>query len=179
MESEQTRTPQNMSDNVDKAARLFAEQETFIRGTIGYFVSDRQEREDIYQELFVYFVRKPIPEDICRLRTWLYRVILDRIRDRKRSQARYQQHLQAYAQQQLKTEMPPQRAVDPDQIDALFALIQEHLSPHEARAIRYKFVHHLTVQQIARSMKVKSTTVSNYLAVGLNKLRALLDKDDT
>jgi len=169
-----------MSDNVDKAARLFAEQETFIRGTIGYFVSDRQEREDIYQDLFVYFVRKPIPEDIVHLRTWLYRVILDRIRDRKRSQARYQQHLQTYAQEQLETEMQPrQRAVDPDRIDALFALIQEHLSPHEARAIRYKFVHHLSVQQIARYMKVKSTTVSNYLAVGLNKLRTLLNKDDT
>lgn len=182
MDSEQANTAKNSEDNVNKAMRLFAEYQDFIQGVLGYFISDPDEQEDAYQDLFVYFIRKPAPDDVVHVKAWLYKTILNHIRDRKRRQLRYAALIQTYGQDRLDNDKEGQSqrpAVDPARMDALYSLIRHHLPSKEAKAMLYRYKDHMSVQDIARKMKVKSTSVSHYLAVGLSKLKGLLNKDDT
>lgn len=179
MDSELTNAPQDTAQQVDWAARLFEEHQAFIRSTLQFFIKNTQEEEEIYQDLFVYFVRKPIPDEVLRVKAWLYRVILDRIRDRKRRQSRYHKRLQAYALERpdrsdIAEAVPPDR----EQIAEVFELIKHHLTERQARAVLYKYQQQLDVEEIARRMEVDPRTVSRYVSVGLKKLRLLLNKDE-
>lgn len=179
MDTERTKTPQESAHQVDGAARLFEEQQSFIQTTIQYFTKDPQEQVELYQDLFLYFVRKPVPADVIRINAYLYRVILDRFRDRKRRQNRYRKRIEAYAQaypaKSCEPENPPP---DRGKMAALFALIEERLRKKEAEAVLYKYKEDLDVEEIARRMNVEPRTVTRYLSTGLRKLRKLLAKDD-
>lgn len=179
MDNEHTNAPQDTAQQVELAARLFEEHHVFIRATLQYFVRDSHEQEELYQDLFVYFVRKPIPDEVLKVKAWLYRVILDRVRDRKRRQGRYHKRLETYAlkypDRSGPLENPPP---DHEQIRTVFELIKNHLSAQQARAVLYKYQQHLEVEEIARRMKVNPRTISRYLSIGLRKLRTLLNKDE-
>ncbi|MBN2513844.1 MAG: sigma-70 family RNA polymerase sigma factor [Sedimentisphaerales bacterium] len=179
MDTERTKTPQETAKQVEWAERLFAEYHTYIRATIKYFLKDPLEQEELYQEIFVYFIHKQIPDDVVRVPSYLYRVILDRVRDRKRKQTRYSNRLQLYAYEQSarqsdEADLFPHR----EQIEEVFALIDTHLTEKEADAVVFRYKHNLDVEEIARKMNVKPRTVSHYLSEGLKKLRNKLLKDD-
>lgn len=179
MDREHFNAPQDAAKRVDEAARLFDEHHVFIRVILEQFLHDPQEEEDVYQDLFIYFVRKPVPEDVILVKSWLYRVILDRVRDRKRRQSRYQKRLKRYAIKhpvlQESVQNPPP---DPEQITEIFGLIRKHLTETQARAVLFKYEQQLEVEEIARRMNVKPRTVSRYISIGLGKLRRFLNKDD-
>lgn len=179
MDNQHINAPQETAQQVNEAARLFDEHGGFIRATLRHFVHDPQEQEEIYQELFVYFVRKPVPEETRRVRGWLYRVILDRVRDRQRRQSRYKKRLRDHA-----LNCPPpsdgqeNTLSDREQVAVVFDLIEKHLDKRQARAVLYKYRHHFEVEEIARRMNVHPNTVLHYVSAGLRKLRTLLNKDD-
>lgn len=179
MDTERTKTPQETAKQVEWAERLFAEYHLYIRATIKYFLKDPLEQEELYQDIFVYFVHKQIPDHVVRVPSYLYRVILDRVRDRKRKQTRDSNRLQHYAYEQSgrqpdESDLLPHR----EQIDEVFALIDTHLTEKEADAVVLRYKHDLDVEEIAQRMKVKPRTVSHYLSEGLKKLRNKLLKDD-
>ena len=178
MDSEHINAPQDTAQQVEWAARLFEEHHVFIRSTLQYFIKDMQEVEELYQDLFVYFVRKPIPNDVLRVKAWLYRTILDRIRDRKRRQSRYHKRLQSYALERPERSDLLDNPPDQEQISGIFELIRQHLTDKQASAVLYKYQDHLEVEEIARRMKVNPRTVSRYVSVGLSRLRKLLNKDE-
>lgn len=178
MDNDPINAPQDTAQQVAQAARLFDEHGGFIRVTLQHFIRDPAEQEELYQELFIYFVRKPVPDGIIRLRAWLYRVILDRIRDWKRRQSRYQNRLAAYAEKHpdragTSSPVPPDR----EQVEGVLEQIKRHLSKRQARAILYRYQYDLEVEEIARRMKVNPRTVTRYVSVGLKKLRMRLHKD--
>lgn len=179
MDSEHSNAPQDTAKQVDGAARLFDEHHAFIQATLHYFVKDPQEQEDIYQDLFIYFIQKPVPDNVQHIKSWLYCVILDRIRDWKRRQSRYYKRLQAYAQEcPEQSDVPTRPSVHRDQLAAVFTLIKDQLTENQARAVLFRYQHHLEIEEIAQRMKIKPRTVSRYVSVGLKKIRALLNKDE-
>ena len=179
MDTERTKTPQETAQQVDGAARLFDEHHSYIQATIQYFTKDPQEQVEFYQELFIYFVRKPVREDVIRIKAYLYRVILDRFRDRKRHQARYRKHLEAYAHSHPGRPCEPENpSPDRQKMVALFALIEERLTQKEAEVVLCKYKEDIDVEEIAHRMNVTPETVRRYLSTGLKKLRKLLAKDD-
>lgn len=179
MDKQHINAPQETAQQVDEAARLFDEYGNFIRATLRHFVRDPQEQEELYQDLFVYFARKPVPKDTVRVRGWVYRVILDRVRDRKRRQSRYKNRLLDYA-----SKCPPSSGdsndplSDEEQVAIVFARINEHLNDRQARAVLYKYRHNLEVEEIAQRLNLHPSTVMSYISVGIRKLRTLLNKDD-
>jgi RNA polymerase sigma factor (sigma-70 family) len=179
VDTERTKTPQATAQQVDEAARLFAGHQSFIQATIRYLTKDTQEQVDFYQDLFIYFIRKPVPADVHRINAFLYRVILDRFRDRKRRQSSYRKRIGAYAQvcfeQPKEPDSPPP---DPEEMAALFELIEKRLRKTEAEAVLYKYKEDLDVEDIAQRMNVDAGTVKHYLSVGLKKLRTILAKDN-
>ena len=171
-------TPQEISGQVARAERLFAEHHDYIRATIGYFLSNAEEEDDLYQDLFVYFVRKPISDDIVDVKAYLHRVILDRVRDRKRSQARYSRHLRAYAQESLQKKEPSVGVTIPNaQAQELFELLDVHLKKNETAAILHYYKDDLCTAEAARRMNIQPRSLSRYLSVGLKKIRRIVCKD--
>ena len=52
------------SENVNRAEKLFIEYGDFIRSIISYNIKNKDLTEDIYQDLFIYFIFRPIPADV-------------------------------------------------------------------------------------------------------------------
>lgn len=178
MADKHTMTPQETSEQVARTERLFAEHHDYIRATIGHFISDSDEGDDVYQDLFVYFVRKPISPDIVNLEAYLYRVILDRVRDRKRSQTRYCRHVETYARQVTqKKEQPVEVTIPNAQAQELFDLLDVHLKKNEAAAILHCYKDDLEIAEAARKMNIHPRSLSRYLCVGLKKIRKIVCKD--
>lgn len=176
---ERIKNPQETADQVKWAERLFAEYHAYIRATIKYFLKDPLEQEELYQDIFVYFVHKRIPDDVVKIQSYLYRVILDRVRDRKRKQTRYTNRLQLYAYEQSERQAEDAgTTLHREQIEEVFALINTRLTPKEADAVIARYKDNLEVEEIARKMNIKPRTVSHYLSEGLKKLRTKLLKDD-
>jgi len=172
-----TMTHQEISEQVARAERLFAEHHRYILATIGRFISEAEERDDLYQDLFVYFVRKPIPSDVVNLQAYLHRVILDRVRDRKRSQSRYRRHLDLYAQESANKELPAEVTIPNAQAQELFDLLDAHLKKNEAAAILHCYKDDLEIAEAARKMNILPRSLSRYLSVGLKKIRTIVRKD--
>ena len=77
-------------NNVIKAEKLFVEYGGFIRSTLSFNVKNETLSDDIFQDLFLFFVSKPIGEEVKNVKGFLYRVISDRIKDTIRRKIRYQ-----------------------------------------------------------------------------------------
>ena len=137
-----------------------------------------RKKADLYQDLFVYFVRKPIPSDVINIQAYLHRVILDRVRDRKRSQSRYRRHLGLYAQEPAyKKESPAEVTIPNAQAQELFDLLDAHLKKNEAAAILHCYKDDLEISEAARKMNIQPRSLSRYLSVGLKKIRKIVRKD--
>jgi RNA polymerase sigma factor (sigma-70 family) len=164
-----------VDEQVQSAERMFAQYGGFIASIIRFFVKDPSEQEDIYQELFLFFMRKPIPGDVRNIKGFLYRVIGDRIRDRKRRQVRYQQNLEKYADRSNREPREEVSSVatvhQKEQAERVFSLMKDYLTRNEAMAITLRYKDDCDIHETARRMNVQPKTVSRYVCVGLKKIR--------
>jgi len=164
-----------MDEQIQSVERLFSQYGEFITSVIRFFVKDPFEQEDIYQELFIFFIRKPMPGDVRNMKGFLYRVIGDRIRDRKRRQVRYQQNLEKYADHsssESKEEVSSVSTVhQKEQAERVYSLMKDYLTQNEATAITLRYKYDCDIHETARRMNVQPKTVSRYVCVGLKKIR--------
>ena len=178
----ENRTPSDeRGKNFEWANHLFKEHEGFIRSVIQFAIRNPSETEDFFQELYLYFIRKPPSDEIRNLQGFLYRVIIDRAKDWHRRQSRRQQkrHQLVHLVRQEQTD---QRAetdfLRREEARELFTQIERHLQKNEAKAIVYRFKHEYTLDETAREMGLQPKTISRYVSVGLKKIRELLkDKE--
>ena len=176
VDDECSKTPNTPKSRVDSAARLFSERHAEIQKIIRVFIRDEQEREEVYQDLFLYFVRKPIPDEVEYVGAWLYRTILDRVRDRKRKQSRYATRLRSYAEQQIRQSSDTDNPPSSEDYEPLFRLIRETLSNTEADVVVYRYKHGMELDAIAEKMNVNTRSITHYLSSARRKLRTLIGK---
>jgi RNA polymerase sigma factor (sigma-70 family) len=174
--SKETDQLQDVQHRVQLARKLFTEQGEYIRAIVRYVASHDEYAEDLVHDLFLFFVAKPIPDDIINIRGYLYKVILDKARDWRRAHVRYQTKIRHYQQEKTKrlTDLYQEGDLN-ENVQKILALIDKHLSKTEVMAIVLRYQNQYEIDEVARKMNIKPRSVSRYISVGLKKIRKVLN----
>lgn len=178
MPSKETDQLQDVQHRVQLARKLFAEQGEFIHSIVRFAAYNDEHTDDLVHDLFLFFVARPIPEDILNIRGYLYKVVTDKIRDWHRARIRYQTKIRQYGDIQAKHQAPPYQTKEQVDVQAVVSLIEKHLSKTEIRAIMLRYQKQYAIEEVAREMNIKTRSVSRYISVGLKKIRQLMKKQE-
>ena len=176
-------TSENMffSDSVKRATKLFKQHGDFIRLVIQFNVKNEALCEDIFQDLFLYSVFKPIPEDVQDVRAFLYRIISNRIKDAFRKVAAYQKKIRRYAHglDSHDNDFPnPEKIMhEIEEMEEIFKVIERHLSQKTARALTLRYKNDCDISEVGEKMGIKSRSVSRYVCTGLKRMRSVIRED--
>jgi RNA polymerase sigma factor (sigma-70 family) len=174
--SKETDQLQDVQQRVQLARKLFTEQGEYIRSIVRYIVSNNDYTDDLVHDLFLFFVARPVPDDVINIRGYLYKVILDKIRDWRRAKVRYQDKIRHY--QEINTTRLTALYQEGDQQEnarKMLEIIEKHLSKTEIKAIILRYQNQFEIEDVAREMNIKPRSVSRYISVGLKKIRQLLN----
>ena len=170
----------NGPSNVDRAMKVFEEHGDFIRSVIRFNVRNETLCEDLFQDLFLFLMSKPIPEDVQNVRGFLYRIVSDRIKDAFRRIDRYQAKIRRYAghsgrvtEYRLKNSL-----IEAEETKRMFELIERHLPQKEALAVTLRYRNNSDTAKVAKKMGVQPRSVSRYVSVGLKKARHLFGENE-
>ena len=177
MPSKETDQLQDVQHRVQLARKLFAEQGEFIHSVVRYAVCNDEHAEDLVHDLFLFFVARPIPEDVLNIRGYLYKVIIDKVRDWQRACIRYQVKIRQYSDIKVKHQALCLEK-EPKDVQKIMSLIEKHLSKTEIRAILLRYQKQYAIDEVAREMNIKKRSVSRYISVGLKKIRQLMRKQE-
>lgn len=163
----------NALSNVGLAEKLFIEHGDFIRSVISFNVKNQALSEDIFQDLFLFFVSSPIPHDVQSVKGFLYRVVSDRVKDALRKISRYQGRIHRYAERRRRIieDSPENVVVEVEEMGKMFELIERRLPRKEALAVTLRYRHNCDTREVAKKMGIKPRSVSRYVSVGLRKVR--------
>jgi len=171
--------PQDVQHRVELARRLFAAHGEFIYSVIRYIVSNNEYIDDLFHDVFLFFVAKPVPDDVLNIRGYLYKVVLDKVRDWQRSHVRYQVKIRRYNEIKLNQSGTSDKEIDlAENTQKIFSLIENHLSKTEGRAITLRYKKQYALEEVAKEMNIKPRSVSRYISVGLTKIRSLLNRQE-
>ena len=161
--------------NVDRAQKAFEEHGDFIRSVIRFNVRNEALCEDLFQDLFLFLISKPIPDEVQNIRAFLYRVVSDKIKDAFRRIDRYQARIRRYAGYPGRvTEYRPKNSlIEAEETKRMFELIERHLPQKEALAVTLRYKNDCDTAKVAKKMGVQPRSVSRYVSVGLKKARHL------
>lgn len=162
--------------NVDRAAWVFDKYGGFIRSMIRFHIKDEAEAEDLFQDLFLQLVARPIPCEIRNVRGFIYKLISDTAKDAFRRIDRYKTRIHKYTERNLHTSKnrPENNLMEVEEITKMFELIERHLPPKEARAVNLRYRENFDTLQVAEKMQVKPRSVSRYVSAGLKKMGDVL-----
>ena len=177
MSQQNTDNKSETLNNVIKAEKLFVEYGGFIRSTLSFNVKNESLSNDLFQDLFLFFVSKPIGEEVKNVKGFLYRVISDRIKDTIRRRTRYQSRIKRYAKSYShNVETRPENIlIEEEEVKKMFDLIKKQLPTHEAMAVTLRYKNNHSISVIADEMGIRTESVSRYLSVGLKKIRQIFD----
>jgi len=169
---------------VGLASEVFDRYGDEIRAIIHFNVKDKSKADDIFQELFVSIVRKPIPSEIQDIRAYLYRAVTNDVIDVSRQIKNHQDHIHKYAECRKHSEIPqdPQKtAIQVEGTKKMFQLVESRLPKREAEVLVRHYGHGLSITDTAEKMNVNKRIVSRYLSVALKKMREFVpeSEDDT
>jgi len=178
-DTRQRRARTEVPQKVERAAEIFDQYGDTIRALILFHVNDEAEVDDIFQDLFLSLVRKPIPSGIQDVKGYLYKAVINDVLDASRRTKGYQSRLLRYAEHlryDRFEEGPETIALRTEAMDKIFQLIEQQLPRHQAEAVLHRYKDGRTMQDAANKMNVRQRTFSRYLCMGLKKLRQLLDE---
>jgi RNA polymerase sigma factor (sigma-70 family) len=174
--SKETDQLQDVQNRVQLARKLFIEQGEYIHSIVRYVSSNDEYTDDLVHDLFLFFVARPVPDDILNIRGYLYKVIFDKVRDYQRARGRYQKKIRHYQETKSKrlTDLY-QDGQQHENAQKILALIEKHLSKTEVKAIILRYQNQYEIEDVAKEMNIKTRSVSRYISVGLKKIRQVLN----
>lgn len=176
MLSKETDQLQDVQHRVELARRLFVAHGEFIYSVIRHIASNNESIEDLFHDVFLFFVAKPVPDDVLNMQGYLYKVVLDKVRDWQRSHIRYETKIRHYTEIKSKQLDTSNKEADfSEDVQKIFSLIENHLSKTEGRAIALRYKKQYAIEDVAKEMNIKPRSASRYISVGLKKIRSLLN----
>jgi len=171
---------EGMSDNIELAKRILAKHEDFIRSTICFHIKNEADADDIFQDLIIYLISKPMPKDIRNKRAFLYKVISARAKDAFRKKTCYRRNIQKYAQSCRYTvdKSPVDVMIEADEVKKMLGLIRHRLPSRQFLAIKLRYKKDLENSKAAKKMGIKYGSVTSYVSVGLKSLRDIFKKPE-
>jgi len=164
------------SENLSAARKIFFEYGDFIYGVIRFTIKDEIEVEDVFHDIFLHFISKPVPKDVRNIKCFLYKVVSDKTKDAIRKIDRYNRRVQRYGRRWCcydETE-PYDSLIEREETAKMFSLMRKNLSPQEATAITLRYYHDNKISSVAQKMGIQKRSVSRYISVGLKKVRAVM-----
>jgi RNA polymerase sigma-70 factor (ECF subfamily) len=165
------------TENVRLASTVFADYGSFIRAIIRSQIGDQAEAEDLYQDLFLALIQKPIPESVKNIKAYLYRAIANDAVDVVRRRQAGRTLMRKYGKRpnnSINKCQPENALIEKEQMDIMFELISGRLPKSQTDAITLRYGHNHNITEVAKRMGVDVRTVSRYISVGLRKIRHLL-----
>jgi RNA polymerase sigma factor (sigma-70 family) len=163
----------NCQERVRLATEVFHKYHREIRAMIHAVVSNPGEADDLFQNLFLSLVAKPLPPDIRSVKRYLYRAIVnDVISQDRREESRFR-HTRVYALRQkwLRMETDPRDPViAAEQTHRMFQMV-DRLGPTEAQAVIREFALDHDRDKASCEMGVKRRSFTKYLSRGIRRLR--------
>ncbi len=159
---------------VRQAANVFATYGKDIRAMISLNVREESVADDIFQDLFLSIVSRPVPTDIQRIESYLYRVITNDVIDAARRTKIYQDHVRGYGERidrQKTQEEPEKDVIQVEETKKMLRSIRRQLPTREAEAVAGTCVRDYNAGNGAREMNVAKRTFSRYLCTGLKRIR--------
>ena len=164
-------------NSVNTAYEVFAEHSSFIRAVIGSRVKNEAQADDIFQNLFLSLVHKPVPQGVGDVKSYLYKAIINDIVDTARTMERYRALVRRYDEQlnfSANAVSPENALIIREETDKVLDLMGRHLRRSEFQAITLRYRNCTPIKKVAEKMGVNSGTVRRYISVGLAKVRKLL-----
>ena len=162
--------------NVERAKEIFEEHGDFIRSIISFKVGSETIAEDLFQDLFLALILKPVPRGVQNIKGFLYRLISDNIKDAVRRIDYYKERLYRYSKYRICIiqHRPEHNLMEMEEARKMFRLIEKYLAKKEAMAVKLRYGYDYDTAEIANRMGVETRTVSRYVSVGLSKIRQVL-----
>ena len=167
--------------NIVSAEKVFEKHADFIRSVISFHVKNEAEAEDLFQNIFLVLIMKPLPDDLRNIRGFLYKIITDKIKDFVRQTVRYKKRIyNSIENSRNSTVDSPERAIiDLEETQKMFDVIRKNLPDKEALAVKLRYLDGYDISETASVMEVKPRTVSRYVSIGLKKLSHIfIDKSE-
>lgn len=165
------------AENVQLASTVFADYGSFIRAVIHSQVGDQAHADDLYQDLFLALIQKPIPEDVKSIKAYLYKAIANDAVDVVRRTQTGRTLMWKYGKRpnnSINKYRPENALIEKEQMDKMLELINGRLPKSQTDAITLRYWHHYDIKEVAKKMGVDVRSVSRYVSVGLRKIRQLL-----
>ncbi len=163
-------------ENIDKARKIFDEHGNFIQGVLKLNISN-DVVDDLFQDLFLDLVRKPIPDHINNVQGYLYRAIVADCCDARLKLKRYKDRLKrsSLARKDLITSsVPVDNSIVTDKTKEILNIVDNQLRPCEATAVKLKFEGDLSNTEIAQEMGIEVNSATKYIHLGLKKVRNIM-----
>jgi len=170
----------NTEKRVRQAANVFATYGEEIHAMIALQAKDESVADDIFRDLFLSIVSKPVPADIQRVEAYLYRVITNDVIDAARRTKIYRDHIRGYGERidRRKTQDRSEKAaIQLEETKRLLQSIKRQLPTREAEAVADTCVRDYDAGNGAREMNVDRRTFSRYLCTGLKRIRQFIGED--
>lgn len=164
--------------NVERAAGIFDKYGDFIRSVIRFHIRNETEAEDVFQDLFLFLVAKPIPVEVQNVKGFLYKLLCDTVKDAYRRIDRYQSRIDRYTKRNLRVaeNRPETKLMSVEETKKMFDLIERQLPAQEALAVTLRYREDYNTGEVAEMMGVKHRSVSRYVSVGLKKIGSVFAK---
>ncbi|GAH12170.1 unnamed protein product, partial [marine sediment metagenome] len=153
------------------------EHDDTIRNMISFLVSDKSMVDDIFQDLFISLVRRPIPERVKNIKGYLHRAVkndvLDAAFQTKSYRARNQKYAELYTDRP-KCDTPENIVIQAEEIQRLFDIVENQLMQHEAEAVIQRYHYGRSTSEAAQAMNINKRSFSHYICTGLKKVRRVV-----
>ena len=138
-------------------------------------VKDQGVAEEIVQEAFLRaLVSRRTPREMPEFRRWLYRIVLNLVREHHRRRARWRR-----VPLRPEPKLDPEREAERRLGDAEMAEALRYLSPREREAIYLRFFEDAAFEEVAAIMRITDSTCRVLVHRALDKLRRqLITKTD-
>ncbi len=167
-------------ERVKQAEDIFETYGDEIRAMISLNVKERSTADDVFQNLFLSVVHKPIPSDIGRIEAYLYRIITNDVIDETRKTNGYYDFVRGYGRHndhETSQEQPPDNeAIEVEDARKMLQAIERQLPAREAEAVLRKYVHGNNISDGAKEMNIDSRTFSQYLSRGRRRMHHFIGK---
>jgi RNA polymerase sigma factor (sigma-70 family) len=164
--------------NVERATGIFDKYGDFIRSVIRFHIRNEPEAEDVFQDLFLFLVAKPIPLEVENVKGFLYKLLCDTVKDAYRRLERYQARINRYTKRNscAAENRPETELISVEETKKMFDLIERQLPAQEALAVTLRYRDDYNTGEVAEMMGVKERSVSRYVSVGLKKIGNVFTK---
>ena len=162
-------------DNTHSTAWIIENYGEYIRKVICSRTYQIDQADEIYQELFVRLLAKPIPKDVVHIRAYLFKIITFVSTDVYRRERQQKDHLEEYSKNNLpaqdQSNSPEDSLIAREQSDKMFHMIRKSLPTRQAEAVQLYIMDGNNTRETADKMGIAERSVSRYTSVGVSVLR--------